>query len=53
MRFDAFAHGFHDFQIDPEQIVPAHARLARHASCDDTHISASDIGIIIRTFEID
>ena len=32
----------HDLEIDVEQIIPAHARFARHAGGDDTHIGAFD-----------
>jgi hypothetical protein len=32
----------HHLEIDPEQIVAAHARLARHAGGDDAHAGAGD-----------
>ena len=44
---DAFANGLHHLQIDAEQIVAAHAGLARHASGDDDDVCACDIGIIV------
>ena len=42
---DAGADLAHDLEIDVEQIVAAHARLARHAGGDDAHIGAFD-GIV-------
>ena len=45
---DPFADRLHDLQVDAEQIVTAHAGLARHAGGDDNHIGAGDIGIIVR-----
>jgi len=44
---DAFADRFHHFQVDAQQVVAAHARLARHAGGDDADIGARDIGVII------
>ena len=32
----------HDLEIDAEQIVAAHAGLARHAGGDDAHVGAFD-----------
>ena len=34
------------FEIDAEQIVAAHARLARHAGGDDDHVGAGDGGVV-------
>ncbi len=48
---DAFAGRLHDFEIDAEEIVAAHARLARHAGGDDAHIGPGDAGIIIGALE--
>ena len=48
---DAFADRGHHFQIDADQIVAAHARLARHAGGDDHHIGALDVGIVLGALE--
>ena len=48
---DAFAHRFHDLEVDAEQVVAAHARLARHAGGDDAHIGAGDVGIVVGALE--
>ena len=45
---NAFANRLHHLQIDTEQIIAAHPRLARNASGHDYNVSASDIGIIVR-----
>jgi hypothetical protein len=42
----SLAHVADDFGVDADQIVAAHARLARHARGDDRHIGASDVGIV-------
>jgi hypothetical protein len=52
MLLDALADGLHDLEVDAEQIVAAHARLARHAGGDDDHIGAGDVGIVVRALEI-
>ena len=44
---DAFADRLHDFQVDAEQIVTAHPRLARHAGGNDDHVRARDVLVII------
>ncbi len=49
---DAIADRFHDFEIDAEKIVAAHARLARHAGGDDHDIGAGNRAVIIRTGEM-
>ena len=46
---DAFADRLHHLEVDAEQIVAAHAGLARHARGDDHDISAGDVGIVVRT----
>ena len=38
---------FHDLEVDAEQIVAAHAGLARHAGGDDADIGALDAGIVV------
>ena len=35
----------------PQQVVPAHPRLARHAGGDDADIGAFDVGIGLRALE--
>jgi hypothetical protein len=37
---DAGANLLHHLEVDLEQIVAAHARLARHAGGDDHHVRA-------------
>ncbi len=49
---DALPDRLHHLQIDAEQVVAAHARLARHAGGDDAHVGAGDVGIIRRAFEL-
>ena len=49
---DALAHRGHHLQIDAEEIVAAHAGLARHAGGDDHHIGALDVGIGIGALEL-
>jgi len=46
MLADAFAHRFHHLEVDAEEIVAAHARLARDARRDDAHVRTLDIGVI-------
>ncbi len=48
---DALADGRHDFQIDAQKIVAAHAGLARHAGGDDDDVGALDVGVGIRAPE--
>ena len=45
---NALADRLHDLEVDSEQVVPAHARLARHAGGDDAHVGAFDVGIVGR-----
>ncbi len=52
MRLDALANRFHDLEVDAEQIVAAHARLARDAGGDDAHVRAGDIGVIGAALEV-
>ncbi len=42
---NALAHGFHHLEVDAQQIVTAHPRLARHAGGDDADVGACDVGI--------
>ncbi len=34
-----------DPHVDAQQVVPAHARLARHAGGDDDHVGAADVAV--------
>jgi hypothetical protein len=47
VRLDALADGFHDLEVDPEQIVAAHAGLAGDPGGDDADVGALDVGIIL------
>ena len=42
---DAGADRFHDLEIDAEQVVAAHAGLARDAGGDDDDVGAGDLGV--------
>ncbi len=46
------ADRLHDLEIDAEQIIAAHAGLARHARGDDHHIGAGDRRVIIGAVEM-
>ena len=50
---DTFADGLHDFQIDAQKIITAHAWFACDACCHDDNVSASNIGVIVAAFQID
>ena len=52
LRLDALADRLHHLQIDAEQIVAAHARLAGDAGGDDDHVGAGDVGIVVRALEL-
>ena len=50
--FDAaVADGGHHFQIDAQQIVAAHAGLARHTGGDDADIGPGDVLVVLRAFQ--
>ncbi len=51
MGGDAFAHRFHDLEVDPQEIIAAHAGFARDACGDDADIGPRDIGIGLRAPE--
>ena len=44
---DAVADRLHHLEIDAEQIVAAHAGLARHAGGDDDDVGAGDVGVVV------
>jgi len=48
---DAFAHGFHNLEVDAQQVITAHPRLTRDTSGNDAHICACDIGVVVGAFE--
>ena len=45
---DPFADRLHHLEVDADQVVAAHARLARDTGGDDDHVGAGDVGIIVR-----
>ena len=42
----------HDLQIDLDEVVAAHAWLARHAGGDDDHIGILDLGVFVDALEL-
>ena len=44
---DALADRLHHLEVDAEQVVAAHARLAGDAGGDDDHVGAGDVGIVV------
>ncbi len=53
MGLDALAHGLHHLQVDAQQVVAAHARLARHAGGDDADVGAGDVGVVVGALQRD
>jgi hypothetical protein len=51
MGLDPFAHGLHDLEVDADEVVAAHARLAGDAGGDDADVRARDVGVGIRAGE--
>ncbi len=49
---DAGADRLHHLEIDAEQVVAAHAGLARHAGGDDDHVGAGDRCVGARAGEL-
>ena len=47
VRLDALADRLHHLEVDAEQVVAAHARLAGDAGGDDDHVGAGDVGIVV------
>ena len=43
---DAGADRFHDFEVDADEVVAAHAGLARHAGGDDDHVGSGDGSVV-------
>jgi hypothetical protein len=52
MGADALADRLHHLQVDADQVVAAHARLARDAGGDDADVRAGDVGIIVGAVEL-
>ena len=48
---DARAHLLHHLEVDFEQVVAAHAGLARHAGGDDHHVGAVDVLVFGRALD--
>jgi hypothetical protein len=48
---DTFTHGFHDFEVDAQKVIAAHARLAWHTGGHDANIRTRDIGVILSAFQ--
>ncbi|MDF9866084.1 hypothetical protein M2437_005066 [Methylorubrum pseudosasae] len=46
MLLDAGADRFHHLEVDADEIVTAHAGLARHARGHDHHVRPGDRGIV-------
>jgi hypothetical protein len=44
---DAFANGLHHLEVDAEQVIAAHAGLARHAGRHDDDVRACDVLVIV------
>ena len=40
-------HVFHDFVVGIEQVVAAHARLARNAGGDDDDVGVRGVGVVV------
>ena len=51
MGADALADRLHHLEVDAEQVVAAHARLAGDAGGDDADVGAGDVGIVGRALE--
>ncbi len=47
MLLDAVADGFHDLEVDADEVVAAHAGLAGHARRHDDHVRAGDVRVIV------
>ena len=49
---NALAHRFHHFEVDAQQVIPAHPRFARNTGGHDAHIGARNIRIINGALQI-
>ena len=52
MGLDPGADGLHHAEVDAEQVVAAHAGLARHTGGNDDHIGAGNIGDVIGALDV-
>lgn len=52
MFLDALTNLGHDFGVDTNQIIAAHARLASNTGGDDDDISACDVFVVTGTLEV-
>ena len=50
---DAGAGLVHDLDVDAEQVVAAHAGLARHAGGDDDDVGAFDVGVGVGGLQVE
>src|SRR3712207_8531882 len=46
------SHGLHDLEVDADEVVAAHAGLARHAGRHDHHVGARDGRVVARAREL-
>ena len=44
---DAFADRLHHLEVDAQQVVAAHPRLARDTGGDDADIGTGDVGVVV------
>src|SRR3546814_8181227 len=49
---DALTHGLHDLQIDAQQVIAAHARLASDPGSNNDDVRASNVSIIVRALQV-
>ncbi len=49
---DAGADLLHHLEVDADEVVAAHAGLARHAGGDDADLGAFDVGVGVGAFEV-
>src|SRR5213594_1128760 len=47
VRLDVVGHRADDLRVDTEEVVAAHAGLARHAGGDDADVGAADVGVVV------
>ena len=52
MRLDARADGLHDFEIDADEVIAAHAGLARHAGGHDDDVGPGNVGVGTRARQL-
>ena len=49
---DAGADLLHHLDVDADEVIAAHAGLARHARRHDAHVRALDVGVGVRALEV-